>query len=94
MVNCEKKRKDEAPESDLMVSDALNHKMSQSMAAEDRELVGDHVSLGLDVGVPAPEGPPPTWFFDGVAVGPSGAIYISEKERNVLTRSWPRLTTR
>jgi sugar lactone lactonase YvrE len=44
------------------------------------------VAEGLDVGVPALEGLPPTWFFDGVAVGPSGAIYISESGRNVLTR--------
>jgi sugar lactone lactonase YvrE len=32
---------------------------------------------GLDVGQPAPEGLWPTWNFDGVAVGPSGAIYLS-----------------
>ena len=32
---------------------------------------------GLDVGQPAPEGMWPTWNFDGVAVGPSGAIYVS-----------------
>ena len=53
------------------------------------------VASGLDVGVPATfEGPPPTWFFDGVAVGPSGAIYVSENGRNVLTRIWPRPATR
>jgi sugar lactone lactonase YvrE len=44
------------------------------------------VAEGLDVGIPALEGLPPTWFFDGVAVGPSGAIYVSESGRNVLTR--------
>jgi sugar lactone lactonase YvrE len=44
------------------------------------------VAEGLDVGAPALEGLPPTWFFDGVAVGSSGAIYVSESGRNVLTR--------
>jgi len=32
---------------------------------------------GLAVGQPAPAGAPPTWTFDGVAVGPSGVIYLS-----------------
>jgi streptogramin lyase len=31
----------------------------------------------LAVGQPAPAGLPPTWTFDGVAVGPSGVIYVS-----------------
>ena len=48
------------------------------------------VTTGLDVGLPTLEGFPPTWWFDGVAVGPSGAIYVSENGRNVLTRIWPR----
>jgi sugar lactone lactonase YvrE len=48
------------------------------------------VAAGLDVGIPAIEDLPPTWFFDGVAVGPSGAIYVAENGRNVLTRIAPR----
>jgi len=32
---------------------------------------------GIDVGDPAPAGFWPYWSFDGVAVGPSGAIYLS-----------------
>jgi len=48
------------------------------------------IATDLDVGLPALEGFPPTWWFDGVAVGPSGAIYVSENGRNVLTRIWPR----
>lgn len=52
------------------------------------------VASGLDVGMPGLEGFPPTWWFDGVAVGPSGAIYVSENGRNVLTRIWPGPTTR
>jgi hypothetical protein len=50
------------------------------------------VATGLDVGMPGLEGFPPTWWFDGVAVGPSGAIYVSENGRNVLTRIAVRVT--
>ena len=44
------------------------------------------VATGLSVGVPGVETMPPTWLFDDVAVGPSGAIYVTESGRNVLTR--------
>ena len=44
------------------------------------------VATGLSVGVPGVETMPPSWLFDGVAVGPSGAIYVSENGRNVVTR--------
>jgi hypothetical protein len=44
----------------------------------------------LEVGAPGPEGYPPTWIFNGVAVGPSGAIYITGDVTNVLYRIWPR----
>lgn len=52
------------------------------------------VVADLDVGMPGLAGYPPTWWFDGVAVGPSGAIYVSESGRNVLTRIWPTPTNR
>jgi hypothetical protein len=45
------------------------------------------------VRMPGLAGFPPTRWFDGVAAGPSGAIYVSENGRNVLTRIWPRPTT-
>lgn len=32
---------------------------------------------GLDVGQPGPVGFAPIWNFDGVAIGSSGAIYVS-----------------
>jgi sugar lactone lactonase YvrE len=32
---------------------------------------------GLALGAPGPPGTPPTWIFDGIAVGPSGAVYVS-----------------
>jgi sugar lactone lactonase YvrE len=39
---------------------------------------------GLALGAPGIPGLPPTWIFNGVAVGPSGAIYISGDRANVL----------
>jgi sugar lactone lactonase YvrE len=33
---------------------------------------------------------PPTYSFNGVAVGPSGAIYVTGDTGNVLYRIWPR----
>ena len=44
------------------------------------------VAAGLEIGVPAAEGFPPTYLFDGVAVGPSGAIYVTGSATNVLYR--------
>jgi sugar lactone lactonase YvrE len=45
---------------------------------------------GLELGAESPPGLPPTWGFNGVAVGPSGAIYITGDVANVLYRIWPR----
>jgi glucose/arabinose dehydrogenase len=45
---------------------------------------------GLELGAEGPPGMPPTWGFNGVAVGPSGAIYITGDVTNVLYRIWPR----
>ena len=45
---------------------------------------------GLELGSEGIEGYPPTWGFNGVAVGPSGAIYITGDVTNVLYRIWPR----
>ncbi len=44
------------------------------------------VADGLATGFPAAEGFPPTYTFDGVAVGPSGAIYVAGNVANVLYR--------
>ena len=38
----------------------------------------------LDLSGPALEGAPPTWFFDGVAIGQSGDIYISGGGSNLI----------
>jgi sugar lactone lactonase YvrE len=48
------------------------------------------VTDGLEPGVPGPEYVPPTGFFDGVAVGPSGAIYLTDNVNNTLLRIGPR----
>jgi len=52
--------------------------------------VVSQIADGFEFSGPAPEGWPPSWFFDGVAVGPSGAIYITENGARALYRIWPR----
>ena len=44
---------------------------------------------GLELGATGPVGLPPTWGFNGVAVGSLGAIYITGDVTNVLYRIWP-----
>jgi DNA-binding beta-propeller fold protein YncE len=44
------------------------------------------VAEGLELGAEGPPGMPPTWLFNGVAVGPSGAIYVTGDKANVLYR--------
>jgi sugar lactone lactonase YvrE len=44
------------------------------------------VAEGLALGAPAPPNAPPTWIFSGVAVGPSGHIYVTGDTANVLYR--------
>jgi sugar lactone lactonase YvrE len=49
------------------------------------------LASNLQLGMPAPVNAPPTWFFNGVAVGPSGTIYVTGDIANVLYRihiSW------
>jgi streptogramin lyase len=41
---------------------------------------------GLELSGPALEGYPPTWIFDGVAVGQTGDIYVSGGGTNVIYR--------
>jgi sugar lactone lactonase YvrE len=45
---------------------------------------------GLSPGLQGPAGFPPTWGFDGLAVGPSGAIYFTDNANSALYRIWPR----
>ncbi|VVB94029.1 Virginiamycin B lyase [uncultured archaeon] len=44
------------------------------------------VAEGLDLGARASRDAPPTWIFNGVAVGRSGAIYVTGDTANVLYR--------
>ena len=41
---------------------------------------------GLELGAEGSKGYPPSWIFNGVAVGPSGAIYVTGDISNVLYR--------
>ena len=48
------------------------------------------VADGLELGAAASPSMPPTWGFNGVAVGSSGAIYVTGDKTNVLYRlRWP-----
>jgi len=47
--------------------------------------VADELALGAP-GIP---GMPPTWIFNGVAIGPSGAIYVTGDVENVIYRIRP-----
>jgi sugar lactone lactonase YvrE len=44
------------------------------------------VAQGLELGAEGPPGMPPTWAFNGVAVGPSGTIYVTGDKANVVYR--------
>ena len=44
------------------------------------------VVTGLATGATPDPGMPPTWVFDGVAVAPSGTIYVSSYGENVIYR--------
>jgi sugar lactone lactonase YvrE len=44
------------------------------------------IAEGLELGAPGPEGLPPTWTFNGVAVDAAGAIYVTGDKTNVLYR--------
>jgi len=42
------------------------------------------IAEGLKLGLPALTGFPPTWSFDGVAIGQSGTIYVTGFGKNVI----------
>ncbi len=44
------------------------------------------IAEGLEFSGPGLEGTPPTWFFDSVTVGPSGAIYVTGGGANIIYR--------
>ncbi len=46
---------------------------------------------GLTPGMQGPEGFPPTWGFDGLAVGSAGAVYFTDNANSALYRIRPRV---
>lgn len=75
-----------APDGSLLVVESLAGKLSRIV------LPGGTVSTvaeGLELGTAGPLTMPPVWILDGVAVGPSGAIYVSGGKANVLYRIEP-----
>jgi sugar lactone lactonase YvrE len=44
------------------------------------------VAEGLALGAPAHPSAPPAWMFNGVAIGPSGAIYVTGDAADVIYR--------
>ena len=47
------------------------------------------VAEGMHVGLPAPQGLPPFWVMTGIAVGPSGTIYVTDDAGSALYRIEP-----
>ncbi|MCP4289438.1 MAG: hypothetical protein GY792_34295 [Gammaproteobacteria bacterium] len=72
-----------APDGNLLVVEAGAGRLSSI------DLKTGNVSIvaeGLEIGFPSEH---PTWIFNGVAVGPSGAIYVTGDIANVLYRIEP-----
>jgi sugar lactone lactonase YvrE len=44
------------------------------------------IAEGLPMGAPAAPGSPPAWAFNGVAIGPSGAIYVASDTESLVWR--------
>jgi glucose/arabinose dehydrogenase len=70
-----------APDGGLLVVESGARRLSRIDLATGRVST---VATGLALGAPGVPGLPPTWIFNGVAVGPSGAIYVSGDRANVL----------
>jgi sugar lactone lactonase YvrE len=47
------------------------------------------IATNLPVGIPPVPEVPPTWVFNGVAIDPFGAIYVSLDAQNKLLKVWP-----
>ena len=47
------------------------------------------VADGMLIGAETIPGTPPTWTFNGVAVGPPGAIYVTGGRGNAVYRFYP-----
>jgi sugar lactone lactonase YvrE len=71
-----------APDGSLLVVESQAGKLSR---IDLRSGMVSSVAEKLELGSPGPAALP-TWNFDGVAVGPSGAIYIGGDKANVIYR--------
>jgi hypothetical protein len=69
-----------APDGSLLVVEALAGKLSRIILPAGTVSA---VAEGLELGAAGPPTMPPVWIFDGVAVGPSGAIYVGGGKANM-----------
>jgi len=70
-----------APDGSLLVVEALARRLSRiALPGGTVTVVADNRELGA----PGPASMPPTWGMDGVAVRPSGAIYVGGSDANLV----------
>ena len=76
----------------MVVETGAASRLSRINLEKDPEESVSVVVEGLELSAPALPGDAsvPTWWFDGVAVGPSGDIYISGGGANVIYRVSPK----
>jgi hypothetical protein len=75
-----------APDGSLLVVESQAGKLSRIQPASGAVSL---VAAGLNVGTAGPATAPPLWSLDGVAVGPSGAIYVGGDKASELYRIDP-----
>lgn len=75
------------PDEELLVVEAGAGRLSAIDPATGAVRV---VAAGLALGAPGTSVFPPTWFFNGVAVGPSGTVYVTGDVANVVYAIDPR----
>jgi sugar lactone lactonase YvrE len=73
-----------APDGSLLVVEALAGRLLRIDPTDGAISV---LAAGLETGLAGPSTMPPIWIFDGVAVGPSGTIYIGGNRGFVLYRT-------
>jgi sugar lactone lactonase YvrE len=71
------------PDGDLLVVEAGAGRVSRIDLATGQV---SPLAEGLELSLPALSGLPPFLVFNGIAVGPSGAIYVTGDQANVLSR--------
>lgn len=66
----------------VVVETGASHLSRINLTSKEVTIMAD----GLELGLPALEGFPPTWTFDDVAIGQSGDYYVSGFGKNVIYR--------